>query len=205
MFDNILVTIMEGNSFYKGQVKSLLSPFLEKIRLEKVSKHVVGNRVLDFGCGYGKLALYIQDKRYVGVDIDQRVLESAKMLNKDRSNTDFYSFNDFENKKDKFDTVVMAAVIEHMDSPTEVLLNMKRRLDYGGRIIVTTPTPMANKILRLGSKFGLFSKEAVNEHKLLFTKKDFIHFSSDIGLKLDVYERFELGLNQIVIYSHEFL
>ena len=195
--------MMQDNLVYKGQINSLLSPFLEKIRLGKISKHIVGNRILDFGCGYGKLASYIQDKQYVGVDLDQRAIELARKLNKDRTGIYFYSMDDLENETDKFDTVVMAAVIEHLDNPYEILQNMKSHLREGGRIIITTPTPMANKILRFGSKLRLFSRDAVNEHKSLLTKKDFISISFDIDIRLEIYERFEFGLNQLVIYVYE--
>lgn len=195
--------MMQDNLVYKGQANSLLSPFLEEIRLDKISKHIVGNRILDFGCGYGKLATYIRDKQYVGVDCDQRAIELARKLNRDSAGIYFYSMDEFENETGKFDTIIMAAVIEHLDNPYEILLNMRGHLKEGGRIIITTPTPIANKILRFGSKLRLFSKDAVNEHKSLFTKKDFINISFDIDIRLEIYERFEFGLNQLVIYVHE--
>ena len=70
-------------------------------------------------------------------------------------------------------------------------------------MIITTPTPKANKILMIGSKFKLFSREALEEHQDLLNKSDFLRISKKIGLKLEHYETFEFGLNQLVVYRNE--
>lgn len=195
---------MKNSEVYKGQTTGLISPFLEKERLDKIKRYIVGNSILDFGCGYGKLISYLHDEDYTGVDLDQRVIESAKVINKSKINAKFYDINEFmEQEEQKFDTIVMAAVIEHTDDPASIIKDMKGVLKEGGRIILTTPTPTANKILKIGSKIKLFSKHAVNEHKPLLTVDDFIDISSSANLTLELYERFEFGLNQIVIYRHE--
>ena len=192
---------MRNNKAYKGQINGLFSSFLEKKRLKEITKYIAGNSILDFGCGYGKLASYLPDKKYIGVDKDREAIESAKMINKNNRNSQFYSINEFGNKADKFDTIVMAAVIEHIDDPVKVLINMRSYLKKCARIIITTPTPLANKILNIGSRFKLFSKEAFNEHRSLLTHEDFIDISFKVNLKLEIYKKFEFGLNQLIVYN----
>ena len=192
-----------SNEHTRGQITGLLSPLLEKWRMSKIRKYATGDKILDFGCGYGKLATMLPEKEYVGIDIDKKVIESAKEVNAERKNAKFYSLDEFENKNCKFDTVVLAAVIEHLENPVQTLIKLQKYLQDGGLMIITTPTPKANKILMIGSKFKLFSREALEEHQDLLNKSDFLRISKKIGLKLEHYETFEFGLNQLVVYRNE--
>ena len=192
-----------SNEHTRGQITGLLSPLLEKWRMRKIRKYATGDKILDFGCGYGKLATMLPEKEYVGIDIDKKVIESAKEVNAERKNAKFYSLDEFENKNCKFDTVVLAAVIEHLENPVQTLIKLQKYLQDGGLMIITTPTPKANKILTIGSKFKLFSREALEEHQDLLNKSDFLRISKKIGLKLEHYETFEFGLNQLVVYRNE--
>ena len=168
-----------SNEHTRGQITGLLSPLLEKWRMSKIRKYATGDKILDFGCGYGKLATMLPEKEYVGIDIDKKVIESAKEVNAERKNAKFYSLDEFENKNCKFDTVVLAAVIEHLENPVQTLIKLQKYLQDGGLMIITTPTPKANKILMIGSKFKLFSREALEEHQDLLNKSDFLRISKN--------------------------
>ena len=55
----------------------------------------------------------------------------------------------------KFDVVLMVALIEQIID----------HLKPGGKIVITTPTMFGNDIVhRIGAKFGLFSKSAVDDY-----------------------------------------
>ncbi|KUK94829.1 MAG: Methyltransferase type 11 [Methanothrix harundinacea] len=186
----------------KGQITGILSPLLEMWRLNKVRNHIVGDCILDFGCGYGKLAKEIPGMYYIGVDIDEGVLESAKKLNTNIKGAYFYNVNQSEWRSHKFDTIILAAVIEHFDNPKTLLIYLTKFLNSNGRIIITTPTPNAGIVLTIGSKLGLFSREALEEHKSLLNESYFVDLSDTIGLMLEKYETFEFGLNQLIIYKN---
>ena len=149
------------------------------------------------------MASVLIEEEYTGIDRDKEIIAFAKLNNAERWNAKFYSLEEFENKNYKFDTVILSAVIEHLDYPVQTLMELKKHLNDGGRMIITTPSPKANKILSVGSKFKLFSKEALEEHKDLLSKSDFLGISKKIGLKLEQYETFEFGLNQLVVYKNE--
>jgi len=191
-----------NKKFSKGQITGLLSPSLEMWRLNKIRNHIVGDYILDFGCGYGKLAAKIPEINYIGVDIDEEVIESAREINADFKKARFYNVGRSEWRSHKFDTIILAAVIEHLDNPSQILIDFKKLLKSNGRIIITTPAPKASTILLIGSKFGLFSREALEEHKTLLDESNFIYLSDIVGLKLELYEKFEFGLNQIIIYKN---
>ncbi len=185
----------------KGQITGLLSPFLEERRLQKVLPHIHGERVLDYGCGYGKLASILNGKEYLGVDINEDVLLTARLRYQNNARVSFHSPSSLNDSDRIFDTIILSAVLEHLDDPIGQLKFFRERLSTDGRIIITTPTEFANTILSAGSHLRLFSKEAVEEHDRLYNKQDFVRFSNETGLKLVHYERFEFGLNQVVVYT----
>jgi len=69
--------------------------------------------------------------------------------------------------------------------------------------LITTPSPPAGILLKLGSVLGLFSREAEKEHKTLFRKTDLFKLTEKCGLKIQRYERFVWGLNQFLVLTRE--
>ena len=51
------------------RANSFLSPFLRKKRIEMALPFIKG-RVIEMGCGVGKLAIYVEAENYVGIDKD---------------------------------------------------------------------------------------------------------------------------------------
>ena len=187
---------------HKGQITGILSPLLERIRLNMIRECTSGKMILDFGCGYGRLAFGLEYEEYVGVDIDKGVIDSARKLHKGNNRVKFYFIDDFKRGSARFDTIILAAVVEHVEDPVKFIIELKEHLQDDGKIVITTPTPLANMILLIGSKFGLFSKEGVKEHKSLLKKEDFFEISRKAELRLELYQRFEFELNQLVIYRN---
>ncbi len=176
------------------QVTGFLSPFLRRRRLAAVSQHLHG-RVLDYGCGVGYLANLVPPDLYVGVDID---LDSIKIA---RVHHPQHCFHVVEENADHgvFDTLVAAAVIEHLPAPEDVLKSWAGMLAPGGRIVLTTPDPHLEWVHELGAKLGLFSKEADDEHVTRIEKSALNEFCKTTGLKLIDYRRFLLGANQLAV------
>jgi len=50
-------------------------------------------------------------------------------------------------------------MIEHLENPVQTLIKLQKYSQDGGLMIITTPTPKADKILTIGSKIKLFSRE----------------------------------------------
>lgn len=183
----------------KGQITGLFSPFLEKERISRIVQEISGKKILDYGCGSGKILEYLTDVKYVGVDKNIEVINEAKKIHKNKNDVIFYSLAEFHNNLEHFDTIILSAVIEHFEDPIFELNNLKRMLKSGGKIIITTPTPLGNMILKTGSFFHLFSKEAIDEHNVIFSKKDFLKMSEKINMRIEKYIGFEFGLNQLVV------
>lgn len=182
-----------------NQANGLLSPYLRKKRIEAVKPYLNG-KVLDYGCGVGKLTEFINIDNYIGVDIDKESIEEAK---KNYPNYIFFELNKFDDLKDdlKFDTIVSMAVIEHVKNPEQFLINLSNYLKEDGCIVLTTPHPKADWIHDFGSKIGLFSSHANEEHEELLDKVQIDKIVKNIDMKILKYERFLFGVNQLIIVN----
>lgn len=116
-------------------------------RYQQVVKLIPQNsrRILDIGCGDGVLLWLVSRKssaKLYGVDLNQKSLNyaaakiNAKLIKAQAEKLPF--------KNNYFDTVIATEIIEHLDRPEKLLLEARRVLKRGGRIIITTPVKPKN-------------------------------------------------------------
>ena len=177
------------------QAKGLLSPYLRKKRIQTVKPYIKG-KVLDFGCGVGKLSEYFDKEDYVGVDLDKYSIQIAR---KKYPGYQFYDMQEMRSIKDKFDVIVALAVIEHIENQAGFLEMLKKMLNKNGKIVLTTPHLSMKYLYCLGSRLGLFSLEASKEHKKLINYREIRQFVRISGMKILFYKRFLFGANQLFI------
>jgi SAM-dependent methyltransferase len=186
-----------------GQITGYASPFLESIRIKKITSLVKGGDILDYGCGYGKFCEVIPFKTYTGVDTDNSIISDAKERYSYLKNVTFYSFDEFVPHLEQYDFIILSAVLEHVKDPILLLKILKDRLRCHGKIIITTPTYFGNCILDFGSKTGIFSRQAFEEHNQILSKRNFEEIAKILDFKVSKYSTFECGLNQLVVLSLE--
>lgn len=97
------------------------------------------SKVLDFGCGDGRLISLLQEdgQVLVGVDHSERALRLARAFN---PNATFHS--SIQDVNDVFDCITMVEVLEHIpdsDIPS-VLRGLHQRLASDGHIVISVPT-----------------------------------------------------------------
>jgi SAM-dependent methyltransferase len=184
---------------------SLLTLYLEKRRNAIVKPYVNGN-VLDIGCGPAYAARFlVKGQEYVGIELNTEVVSQLK---RKYPRYEFYDRDLEKNRlalgKRKFDTILMIAVIEHLADPQNVILECKKYLKKNGRFIITTPTYFGNNIvLKLGTKIGLFSKETVKSHKIIYDFQSMKQILAPVGLRIVEYRRFEFCCNQLFIIKEK--
>ncbi|MGB3865116.1 MAG: class I SAM-dependent methyltransferase [Xanthobacteraceae bacterium] len=178
--------------------EGLLSPFLRQQRISAALPYVKG-RVLDIGCGSGALAEHVDRHNYVGIDIDSTSIAAAR---NNYPSHDFRLASQIENER--YDTIIALAVIEHVSDPAAFLATLKKNLHQtpDARIICTTPHPSMDWIHWVGSRVGLFSQSANDEHEELLGRQKLEAVGAAAELKVMAYHRFLFGANQIVSYSH---
>jgi len=174
------------------QVCGLLSPFLRKKRIAAAFPYLKG-KILDFGCGVGALAEQWPSDQYFGVDIDEDSIKVAKVKLPE------HRFETHLPQGMRFDTIVMLAVIEHIDNPPALLRILKELLEPKGTIVITTPHPAFEWIHTIGARLGLFSLEGSREHKKLANYETMNRWAQESGFQVTTYRRFLFGANQLFI------
>ena len=101
-----------------------------------------GKTILDIGCGYGSVCIYLAQngaKKVVGVDINRtRILFAKTKLNNDYpklSNiVDFKHVEDLDDEK--FDIVLSKDSFEHFSDPEKFIFSMKNNLKKDGVMVI---------------------------------------------------------------------
>ena len=95
-------------------------------------------RVLDFGCGVGRLAQHLSTKfdKYVGIDISapHLALAAKRMNDIGRRNVSFQSLTDFIDASETYDCFFTVLVLQHNPPPVmaDLLRLLLARLETGG-------------------------------------------------------------------------
>lgn len=134
------------------------------------------SRILDIGCAKGELKSLMQNAtiKYLGVEPFMADFLSAKANGLDVihcSAEEAISLID-----SKFDFIVFADVLEHLQNPTALLKEYRNLLNPGGEIVISIPN-VAHWSNRLGLLFGKwnYTDRGILDrtHLRFFTKKSF--------------------------------
>ncbi len=178
----------------------ILEGYLAKLRANKAKNLLVGinrNRILDIGCGYYPFFLHqINFKEKHGIDpsVNKKIVDDKKInLHK----VDITKSSPF--KDEYFNAVTMLAVFEHVDDSKlpDVLSDVNRILKKGGRFVVTTPAPWADRLLHTMARSHLISSEEIHEHKHHHSMNKIKKMIIGAGFKESNVKSgfFELGMN----------
>ena len=127
-------------------------------------------RILDIGCGrkpYFLLTTEFKEKYGIDCNVIGKNISTINITNTILGRNTKFNFED-----NFFDVVTMMATIEHLEKESAlcILKETYRILKLGGRLIITTPTPLAHQILTIMAKLNLVSKEEIKEHKQIYTR-----------------------------------
>ncbi|MFH1836066.1 MAG: class I SAM-dependent methyltransferase [Methanobacteriota archaeon] len=131
---------------------------LAHYQAEKIAELTVGESLLDLGCGDGFITKMFSNDfiRVVAVDGSESQIIKARELAK---GIDFRvdTIEDFNPQGEKFDTIVLNNVLEHVKDPCLILNQTVTWLNDGGCIIILVPNSQSlNR--RIGVEMGLISR-----------------------------------------------
>lgn len=120
--------------------------------LETVDINEITGNVLDFGCGYGPIGIYIASMTNANVhmiDINRRSLELARRnVNLNHVNVQIYESNIYENVKEKFDLIISNPPIRvGKNILYQILFNAKQHLKENGKLIIVVNKNQGAKTL----------------------------------------------------------
>ena len=135
-----------------------INPKIVSFILEEIGPH---SRILDVGCGTGKLGRELKSKfncHITGIDIDS---EAAKLAQDYYDNIIIIDLEELiDNKKkfslkEKFDFIIFGDILEHLTKPEIILEEFSDLLCSNGFLIASIPN-IANWMIRLKSLCGNF-------------------------------------------------
>ena len=172
---------------------------VRRAQLQKVlaSSDTANMTLVDVGCGRQANVGWIFKKRlkkYIGVDRDIPFLkiDNIHLIQSTAENMSSYI------KEKSVDLVIALAVIEHVKNPREFVQICKRILKENGQILITTPAPYSDPILKFISKLGIINGDEIEEHNIYFTPYSLSELLESEGFKVLFAERFLFGLNGVV-------
>jgi 2-polyprenyl-3-methyl-5-hydroxy-6-metoxy-1,4-benzoquinol methylase len=145
---------------YNFSTEKGFNPVLLKLRYDDFKKYFKGDSCLEFGCADGegtKILLRYFDK-VVAVDGSEKLINKAK--NKIKNKKAVFICSLFEKFKinEKFDVIVLAHILEHVENPVQVLKSAKEFLKKDGIMIIDVPN--AKSIHRqIGVLMGMIESE----------------------------------------------
>ncbi len=160
--------------------------FVEQ-KFKEVSKLIPENsKILDVGCGDGKIRNFVQNCDYFGIDGQKKLVDSLIEENVKAKTIDLNK-EKFPFEKEKFDYILMLDILEHVADPKQLLDQAKSRLNERGRIIVTLPNDyhILNKIRFLFNKHLTEDAFAPYGHLHYFPIKSGANFLKKNGFKIE--------------------
>lgn len=113
------------------------------IVLDLLGKKISNQKILDVGCGDGRISFEVFQKgaEVWGVDYSERAISFAKILSPN-VNFEICDIKKMPFKPNFFDKIILIEVLEHIH-PMEipfVLRELNRVLKRGGQLVITVPT-----------------------------------------------------------------
>ena len=118
--------------FYNEQRAKIIAKILKKENI---------NRVLDVGCGLGKVTVHLAKSGFdvTGIDVSEPLIALAKKKAEENGiqiNFEIKRIEEFETK-DKFDGILFAGVLEHIEDDVAMKAAARRLLKHNGKIMIT--------------------------------------------------------------------
>lgn len=161
-------------------------------RLKEFKKFYFNKVICDFGCGDGYFLKSIKNKskKVYGVELNSK---NIKNLNKTKIIIN-NNINLFDNK---FDSIFLFHVLEHLPNAIDILKNLRLKLKSKGKIIIEVPHAKDILLNEFANKnfinFTLWS-----QHLILHTKESLNFFLKKSGYKnIKIY-----GIQRYNMFNH---
>ena len=167
---------------YSFTLVDKLGVYLSNRKIISYVKKNRPKRIIDIGCGYNAIILQ-QLKKYskhlTGIDVSiNKNIEGVEIIKKRIDDNLLFL-------KDKSaDLIILNSVLEHLDSPLEILKETYRVLDKGGGLIINVPNWRGKYFLEFSAfRLGLSPSEEIDDHKMYYDKKDLWPLLVRVGFK----------------------
>jgi len=175
---------------------TFLDKFIQRYRFVIIEPYIPSGCMLaDLGCGTGLFLRFIKNRISAGYGIDTSTPDATN------ENIQFIKGNLEEGiplEDQSVDVVTALALLEHLENPENLAIEIYRILKPGGRCLLTTPSPKAKPLLEfLAYRLKIISERDIADHKTYFART----MLNDLFVKFDNVrvEYFQNGFNIFVM------
>ena len=142
--------LYQRRQYNKGGLGRLYWDYRDKVIFKNIEEN--SSVILDVGCGEGitleKLLKAYPDKDIKGVDINEENIDICKSYNLSVLKGDILNL-DIANET--VDCCILSEVIEHVKNYSSALIEIKRILRKGGKLIIVFPNDFVFKFARIAT------------------------------------------------------
>lgn len=172
---------------------------IQRWRMQVAARWIPQNaRVLDIGCHQGEFLFSLGERIKPSVGFDPLYKQNQLPTRHQFVCDVFREGSSLENHS--FDAVVMLATIEHLRDKAFIAREASRLLRPGGRVIITVPSPLVDKILGILLFLHLVDGMSLEEHHGFKPDELPAIFRSE-GFRLAQAQKFQLGLNNLYVFE----
>ena len=187
----------------------LLLTFREHVRMVDRLAILPSHTVLDIGCSNGQMLNFIK-RRYgasgTGIDLSAAAVESALLRNPGSSFLVAGADRALPFKEASFDRVVCFDVVEHLENPSRLMIEIRRVLKPGGKALFHIPVSdirgsMDWWLLRFypsGQKQMM--SDAGHDYAMMLSKRGYEKLATASGLHVTFSRRYNALLQNIFDY-----
>ena len=148
-------------------------------RAVEIVQKIRPKSILEIGCGAGEfLQKVFSGVEYsLGLDFNETALTSARQKGLNVRN------ENIQNLKDSFDMIVMFEVLEHLESPFDIMKAIESKLNPGGVLIIAVPNP--DGYLK---DMGVVLLDMPPHHNTGWKKETFDYLAQKLGMQILSYE-----------------
>lgn len=182
----------ENLNKYKFSTKTGFNSILLKLRYKELSSYYKGSSCLELGCADGEGTKMLVDyfDRVVAVDGSKKLINKAEKEILTNKVTFINSYFEDLNLKEKYDTIILAHILEHVDNPIDILKIAKKFIEKKGVIIVDVPNALSIHrqvgvlMGMIDSEYELNNADLSIGHKRVYDMKKLIKDVETAGLKV---------------------
>ena len=152
--------------------------------VKKIYKNLIpaGSKVLEIGCGTGEILAELKPLLGVGVDVSGEMIRRAQEKYANSKNLTFFQSTAADFRiEEKFDYIILADVVEHLDDVSMSARNIAKLAFDSTKIIISMANPSWEPILDLAEKLKLKMPEGPHER---ISIKELVEICRDSGLSL---------------------
>ncbi len=164
------------------------------------ARYVKGGKILDIGCDRGYSLPYLGDgiSSYVGIDSCDEAVAAAESKYPDyRFMAMMVDEAAIDNIPPGYDTILLVAVLEHMEDTISFLRKLKTLLNPGGRVVITSPSGKSHSLLVFLAGIGLARNDKHEHEGHYLNHDDIMQLVESDDYNLIKYKTFQFGMNQL--------